>query len=69
MIRKCKGFGPGVRRNCLLALGEATSLCPLTLQDLEFVLEMLVTLGFGSQTPLLRTIFHGLGTKAQGYKP
>ena len=29
---------------------------------------MFVTLGFGSQMPLLRAIFRGLGTQTQGYK-
>ena len=27
-----------------------------------------VTLGFESQIPLLRAIFHGFGTQTQGYK-
>ena len=37
-------------------------------KDFDFVLFMVVTLDFGSQIPLLGTMFHGLGTKTQGSK-
>ena len=43
--------------------------CGLPVKDFKFVPLMFVTLGFGSQIPLLRTTFHGLGTQTQGYKP
>ena len=41
----------------------------LDLPDFKFVPLMFVTLGLGTQIPILRTILHGLGTQTQGYKP
>ena len=41
---------------------------PVKVKDLWFAPLMFATLGFGSQIPLLRAIFHGLGTQTQGYK-
>ena len=41
----------------------------VTFKDVKFVPVMFVSLGFESQNPLLRAIFHGLGTQTQGYKP
>ena len=43
---------------------------PLTtsIKDFKFVPSMFVILGFGSQIPLLKAVFHGLGTQAQRYK-
>ena len=38
-------------------------------KDFKFVPLMFVPLGFGSQIPLLRAIFHGLRTQTPGYKP
>ena len=41
----------------------------ICVKNFKFVSLMFVTLGLGSQIPLLRAIFHGLGTQTQGDKP
>ena len=44
------------------------SLLKPVIKDFKFVPLMFVPLGSGSQMPLLRAIFHDLGTQTQGYK-
>ena len=41
----------------------------LKVADSKVVPLMFVNLGSGSQIPLLRAIFRGLGTQTQGYEP
>ena len=49
-----------------LSPSSHTRACQSPLKDVKFIPLMYVTLGFGSQIPLLRAIFHGLETQTPG---
>ena len=70
-VQEAKGLdNPGRASGsaCWCILGSSGKLQPLgqsppAVKDFKFVPLMFVPLSFGSQIPLLRAIFHGLGTQ------
>ena len=60
-----------VKRIYIFAVGLLATLIVETtfIKDFKFVPLIFVTIGFGSQIPLRRAIFYGLGAQTQGYEP